>query len=70
MSPQAANDRASNTVTSNQVERLDFMSFSFREEVEATENLADPGRITTIDGHTVEQLAEDEAWAILASKRV
>jgi hypothetical protein len=55
MSPQAANARASNTVTSNQVGRLDFMSFSFREEVEATENLADPGRITTIDGLTVEQ---------------
>jgi len=46
------------------------MSFSFREEVEATENLADPGRITTIDGLTAEQLAEGEAWAILASQRV
>jgi len=46
------------------------MSFSFREEVEATENLADPERITTIDGLTVEQLAEGEAWAILASQRV
>jgi hypothetical protein len=70
MSPQAAKDKASKTVTSNQVGRLVFMGFSFREEVKATENLADPGRIATIDGLTVEQLAESEAWAILASQRV
>jgi hypothetical protein len=46
------------------------MGFSFREEVEATENIADPGPITTIDGLAVEQIAEGGVWAILASQRV
>jgi hypothetical protein len=55
---------------SSQIGRSDFMSLSFREELEATENLADPGPITTIDSHAVEQLAESEVWAILASQRV
>jgi hypothetical protein len=46
------------------------MDFSFREQLEAAENLADPGPITTIDGLAVEQIAESEVWAILASQRV